>query len=78
MFLAKHGGLAMSTFVFEGLSCGWFAEAVGRGPAALLAYLDQGSGSYILQTLATGVFSLGYFARRIWQKLTFSRVRKDG
>jgi hypothetical protein len=68
----------MSSVLFEGLSSGWLTEALGRGPAALLAYLDQGSGSYILQTFATGLFSLGYFARRVWRKLTSPWGRKDG
>lgn len=67
----------MSSALIEGLSSGWLAEALGRGPDTLLAYLDQGSGSYILQTLATGFFSLGYFARRAWRKLT-PWGRKDG
>jgi hypothetical protein len=67
----------MSEVLLDGLSQGWLGEAAWRGPSALLAYLDQGSGSYILQTLATGVFSLGYLARRFWQRLTSPRGRKN-
>ena len=68
----------MSSVLIEGLSSGWLADAVARGPDTLLAYLDQGSGSYILQTFATGLFSLGYFARRVWWKLTSPWGKKDG
>ena len=71
-------GFAMSSVLIEGLSSGWLPDALVRGPDTLLAYLDQGSGSYILQTLATGFFSIGYFARRVWKKLTSPWGRKDG
>ncbi len=68
----------MNSLWLDGLSSGWWLDTLWGGPDSLLAYLDQGSGSYILQTFATGLFSVGYFARRVWKTLTSPWRRKDG
>lgn len=44
----------------------------------LLAYLDPGSGSMILQILAGGVAAVAVTARLYWGRLLkFLRIRKD-
>ena len=44
----------------------------------LLAYLDPGSGSMILQILAGGVAAVAVTARLYWNRiLRFLRIRKD-
>ena len=44
----------------------------------LLAYLDPGSGSMILQILAGGVAAVAVTARLYWNRiLKFLRIRKD-
>ena len=44
----------------------------------LLAYLDPGSGSMILQILAGGVAAIAVTARLYWGRLLkFLRIRKD-
>jgi hypothetical protein len=58
-----------------------------RNPSALelfptmtsvVAYLDPGSGSMILQVLAGGVAAVGVAAKLYWRRLTrFLHVRKD-
>jgi len=42
------------------------------------AYLDMGTGSYIIQAILAGVFSSIYFVKLYWVKLThfFSKVFK--
>ena len=44
----------------------------------VLAYLDPGSGSMIIQILVGGVAALGVTMKRYWRRLTgiFSRGRK--
>jgi hypothetical protein len=45
---------------------------------SVLAYLDPGSGSMILQVLAGGVAAVGVAAKLYWRRLTrFLRLRKD-
>ena len=44
----------------------------------ILAYLDPGSGSMILQILAGGVAAIAVTARLYWNRiLKFLRIRKD-
>ena len=44
----------------------------------LLAYLDPGSGSMILQILAGGLAAVAVTARLYWSRLLkFLRIRKD-
>ncbi len=44
----------------------------------VLAYLDPGSGSMILQILAGGVAAVAVTARLYWNRiLKFLRIRKD-
>ncbi len=44
----------------------------------LLAYLDPGSGSMILQILAGGVAAVAVTAKLYWSRLLkFLRIRKD-
>ena len=44
----------------------------------VLAYLDPGSGSMILQILAGGVAAIAVTARLYWNRiLKFLRIRKD-
>ena len=44
----------------------------------ILAYLDPGSGSMILQILAGGVAAVAVTARLYWNRiLKFLRIRKD-
>jgi hypothetical protein len=44
----------------------------------VLAYLDPGSGSMILQILAGGVAAVAVTAKLYWRKLLrFLRIRKD-
>ena len=44
----------------------------------LLAYLDPGSGSMILQILAGGVAAVAVTARLYWNRiLKFLRIKKD-
>jgi hypothetical protein len=44
----------------------------------VLAYLDPGSGSMILQLLAGGIAAVGVAAKMYWRRLTrFLRLRKD-
>jgi hypothetical protein len=44
----------------------------------LLAYLDPGSGSMILQILAGGVAAVAVTAKLYWRRLLrFLRIRKD-
>jgi hypothetical protein len=44
----------------------------------LLAYLDPGSGSMILQILAGGVAAIAVTAKLYWSRLLkFLRIRKD-
>ena len=44
----------------------------------LLAYLDPGSGSMILQILAGGLAAVAVTAKLYWRKLLrFLRIRKD-
>ena len=44
----------------------------------LLAYLDPGSGSMILQVLAGGVAAIAVTAKLYWGRLMkFLRIRKD-
>ena len=44
----------------------------------LLAYLDPGSGSMILQILAGGVAAIAVTARLYWNRiLKFLRIKKD-
>lgn len=44
----------------------------------LLAYLDPGSGSMILQVLAGGVAAVAVTAKLYWRRLTrFLGIRKD-
>jgi len=44
----------------------------------VLAYLDPGSGSMILQMLAGGVAAVAVTARLYWNRLLkFLRIRKD-
>jgi hypothetical protein len=45
---------------------------------SLLAYLDPGSGSMILQILAGGVAAVAVTAKLYWNRiLRFLRIRKD-
>jgi hypothetical protein len=45
---------------------------------SVLAYLDPGSGSMILQVLAGGVAAVGVAAKLYWRRLTrFLHLRKD-
>ena len=45
---------------------------------SVLAYLDPGSGSMILQLLAGGVAAVGVAAKMYWRRLTrFLHLRKD-
>jgi hypothetical protein len=45
---------------------------------SVLAYLDPGSGSMILQILAGGVAAVGVAAKMYWRRLTrFLRLRRD-
>jgi hypothetical protein len=45
---------------------------------SVLAYLDPGSGSMILQVLAGGIAAVGVAAKLYWRRLTrFLRLRKD-
>ena len=45
---------------------------------AVLAYLDPGSGSMILQILAGGVAAVAVTAKLYWNKiLRFLRIKKD-
>ena len=45
---------------------------------AVLAYLDPGSGSMILQILAGGLAAVAVTARLYWNRiLKFLRIRKD-
>jgi hypothetical protein len=44
----------------------------------VLAYLDPGSGSMILQVIAGGVAAVAVTAKLYWRKLLrFLRIRKD-
>ena len=46
--------------------------------STLLAYLDPGSGSMILQILAGGLAAVAVTAKLYWRRLTrFLRIRKD-
>jgi hypothetical protein len=45
---------------------------------SVLAYLDPGSGSMILQVLAGGLAAVGVGAKLYWQRLMrFLHIRKD-
>ena len=43
------------------------------------AYLDPGSGSFLLQLLIAGLLGAGFVVRRYWNKITslFSRSNSD-
>ena len=46
--------------------------------ALVLAYLDPGSGSMILQLLVGGLAAMGVALRMYWQRvLSFLRIRRD-
>ena len=41
-----------------------------------LAYLDPGTGSFLLQLLAGGLFASMFFVKRIWNQVTGLIARK--
>ena len=46
--------------------------------ALVLAYLDPGSGSMILQLLVGGLAAMGVALKMYWQRvLSFLRIRRD-
>jgi hypothetical protein len=50
----------------------------GHVTAQVLAYLDPGSGSMILQLLVGGVAAMGVALKMYWQRvLVFLRIRRD-
>jgi len=50
----------------------------GHVTAQVLAYLDPGSGSMILQLLVGGVAAMGVALKLYWQRmLSFLRIRRD-
>jgi hypothetical protein len=50
----------------------------GYVTAQVLAYLDPGSGSMILQLLVGGVAAMGVALKMYWQRvLSFLRIRRD-
>ena len=54
-----------------GFDLGAIGEAGGflAGRSAVWGYLDQGAGSYMLQTLAAGLFALIHLARQSWGRV---------
>jgi hypothetical protein len=46
----------------------------------VFAYIDPGTGSYVLQMALAGMLGAGYAVRRFWSQIKglFSRGRADG
>ncbi len=44
----------------------------------LFAYVDPGTGSYILQMALAGMLAAGYGMRRFWAQIKGLFVRQDG
>jgi len=58
--------------------CAFDFDDGGYVTTQVLAYLDPGSGSMILQLLVGGVAAIGVVMKMYWQRvLTFLHIRKE-
>lgn len=64
----------------------WFSLLIGLWlihPPEVFAYIDPGTGSFILQMLIAGAMGLLFAAKAYWQKITsfvrqvFQKIRKN-
>lgn len=48
-------------------------------PKGAMAYLDPGSGTYLIQMIIAGMVGFGFFFRKYWQQVkSFFTKKKDG
>ena len=47
-------------------------------PQILAAYIDPGTGSYLLQMALAGMLGAGYVVRRFWSQIKGLFARQDG